>query len=491
MTSLINSIAQRFSVWALAALLAFSISTVSTGYGAFVSLVETTGAPKAAVAFAAAAASSFISLLGFVVWRKFGVMLRLRGYAVAAGLLVAGATLTLTSIAFSSGGIVYWTQNDGLRARLATEAAKNVVLPLSEFSDRVGRIHSLTDAVSQLANRKASIEASQGGTCGGLPVAGAGPLTRLRAQQSADAAQVSTAARGLQEETLLLMAKLSSNPSQAALTDAYRQARLLNNDRRMIEVRSWAQEMNRNLTNGQFFWEGAIRSCPDSELQTIVSALVGEIDRQIDLPTTVPVIVEPDLFYSMRVAVDGAISGLRGTTGTHRSDSFAVLPIILLAALIDVVGLLSAAAIGRRPEVITGGDLSYRHRLRWHLNALRWDSGDKCYLVVPLNGEDGISIEANNIAVRYNLRRIPGMTGISAEEISEINPYEAQRLQAVSGGASRFTGYAFNDALIAEWKNLERLLRFDRAGYSYSGPPKSSPTPPSLTTIDGGKAGVV
>jgi hypothetical protein len=82
------------------------------------------------------------------------------------------------------------------------------------------------------------------------------------------------------------------------------------------------------------------------------------------------------------------------------------------------------------------------------------------------------------------------MTGISVEEIAEINPYEAQRLQAVSGGASRFTGFAFNDSLIAEWKNVERLLRFERSGYTYSGPPNSSPTPPSLTTIDGGKAGM-
>lgn len=490
MTNLINSLARRFSVWAVAALLAFSISTVSTGYGAFVSLVETTGAPKAAVAFAAAAASSFISLLGFVVWKKLGGTLRLRAYAATVGLFLVGVALTLASITFSSAGMIYWTQNDGLRTRLATEAAGNVVLPLSAFSDRVGRIHNLTAAASQHAARKASIEANQGGTCGGQPIAGTGPLNRLRAQQSADAARVSTSARGLQADALTLMASLASNPSQAVLTDAYRQARLLNNDPRMLEVRSWAREMNGNLISGQFYWEGAVRSCPDPQLQTIVSSLIDEIDRQIDLPTTVPVIAEPDLFYSMRVAVEGALAGLRGTSGAPRSDSFAVVPIIFLAVLIDIVGLLSAAAIGRRPEVITGGDLSYRHRLRWHLNALRWDSGDKCYLVVPLNGDDGISIEANNIAVRYNLERIPGMTGISVEEIAEINPYEAQRLQAVSGGASRFTGYAFNDSLIAEWKNVERLLRFDRTDYSYAGPPNSTPTPPNLTTIDGGKAGM-
>jgi len=491
MTRMRNFSMRQDNVWLLTAALAFGISTFSTGYGAFTSLAHTTVAPAPALAFGAGAASLFISLIGYLIWRQVGGAVRLRSYFSGLIIFFVGFTVTSASIALSSAGILFWTQTETLQNQLAADAAAKVTKPLSDFTDHLGRIQDATTAVSAYSSRTSQIEQAQGGTCGGLAVIGDGPLTRLRLQQSQDAAEAASTARSLQSDALSIMIAVANQPNQADVTSAYGQARLLMSDGRLSGIQSWANELQKNLINGQYYWEGQLRACPDRELAALMNSVTSMLRTTIELPAAVPVVEKPDLFYSIRIATSAIFSKILGRGGEKIDFGSKVYPILLLAILIDLVGVVSAIAIGRRPEVIAGGDLAYRHRLRWHLNALRWDSGENSYLIVPLNGEEGVCLEANNIAIRYGLSRVPGMTGISNDEISEINQFEADRLQAVSGSATRFTGYAFNDALFAEWRNLERLLRFERAGYSYAGPPRSNSNPPKFDTIQGGKSQTV
>lgn len=484
----LKALTMRANIWSLTAMLAFSISTLSTGYGAFVSLSQTTLAPNAAVAVAAGAASTFISLLAFVAWRTCGGVFRMGKYVTAVLILTVGLAISLTSVAFSGGGILFWTQKGALQSHLAVTAATTVSRPISAFADRLSQIETATTLLNQYASQRSSVEAAVGGTCSAPAIVGAGPLTRMRAKHASDAALHAGTAQTLQRDAIGVLALVSSAQNQTEVGSAYAQARTIVNDGRLSTIRHWAVGLQRQLVAGQFFFEGATRACPDPEMLALVRQVISELNVPVSLPDTVPVVADPDLFRTIEIAVSQVVGRFSRGDELASQLSFSIVPILLIATLIDLVGLVSAIAIGRQPEVIAGGDLSYRHRLRWHLNSLRWDSGDKSYFIVPLDGDAAVSIEAVNIAIRYGLARVPGMTGMSEKEISAINSYEAQRLKAVSGGATRFTGYLFNETLLEEWRNVERLLKFDKLSYSYGRPPSSGPNPPSLTPIDGGLA---
>ena len=317
---------------------------------------------------------------------------------------------------------------------------------------------------------------------------GQGPIARMRLKHSKDAAAQTITARQIKTDALVISSSVGPGSSQVAISNAYGKARSLLNDGRIAGIKYWIGDLARQLESGSFVWEGGQRTCPDPYMLSIANDLINALNQQVELPDTVPFAATPDLFQAMSVGINGLFSKTANDDEIEKKSAISVLPILFIALIIDLVGLVSAAMVGWQPSRLNEQELGYHHRLRWHLNALRWDSGENSYFIVPLNGNPDLGIEANNVAVTYNLRRIPGMTGITSEEISELNSLEAERLSAVSGGATRFTGYSFNDDLHAAWKQVERVLSFNKRNYSYSRPPGLTPTPPNLTPIDGGLA---
>ena len=115
------------SLWSLAALIAFTTSTFSTGYGIFVSLDQTTGAPPHVTLIAASAISVFISMLGYLAWCQFGTSAQAGRLLVAPIMLFLGLSVTLSSVTFSVGGMIFWTQRASLQQVLTTQAVAQIL----------------------------------------------------------------------------------------------------------------------------------------------------------------------------------------------------------------------------------------------------------------------------------------------------------------------------------------------------------------------------
>lgn len=428
--------------------------------------------------------SAFIQAAIAGMW--FGVSSRLIPIYIKPFCLALALSLSVVSGGLASGSWMLLTAGGALQSLSDTKAFGSLASPLTAFRDQFDAVQDMMRSLSVLSAAKEAEEARAGSSCDGPPVGiGHGPRARLRALLAKEARENAEIAAQLSEEGFTI-ATLSPDAVDADFVAAYKAARALSRDERLLGLRAWIEKTRRGFREGfrdttdeakQFVCNDRETTKKLLEAQTALAALP-------DLPDVPPRKRAFTFADSVRNSYGQIFMALGFSEGSGDPDwdagvrdvsaiafAFAgaievvIVLLVLLSAMISNAGMVNGAPIGLALHTSRYDDCRQQIEL---LNKLVIEEGSCFYFCLPEDGSETLRNHGRNFVRRWRLQVADGATAIVLNEIAPV----AAELLAVRGvDAQLYTVYALPRRLINWWTRAVRDLAVSR---SYEEQPQAS-----------------
>lgn len=458
-------------------LIAFAISTASTGNGIYNWISSVVDAPKPLLFGVSLGFSGLLTLMAFMLWRGLARLMRERNLGTALMALMGGVLVSSMSIAFSAAGIVFFLKAKEIDAYVRDNSVRSLIAPIENFSSGLSAVSAMSAQVATASTNAALLENQKGSSCGYFTSVGDGPIHRMRNSIAADAADMKLIAASLSAKANALVPASAHAYTQVELDALFLKARTLFTDPEVMKLQLWAQSNAAAFKAKEIPFEGVLRPCVDPQLEAAFSKLDQSMASLGALPQTAPIIPRPDFALVMALSYANIIG--------NGADDFPVSPIffLIVALVIDMCGIVPAFLAGRAQPELDDAERQVLDRMRWLLQALLIVEGKEEIFVVPWRGgHPGIMIQARNIVDRFDLSLQHAAADIPAKLINGVSKDALAGIINASGNATHFTFYKYNDALRAERKRIENILQLSHARYSYDQPP-SVPVKPLLRAV--------
>ncbi len=470
----------RFSVASLVTILSYGFSTVFSGLGIF-NYIENMALPYSVKISGSILLTVIFSFSAFYCWKSFGrnkkrKCLRskhLKSQNISTIQFVIGGTIASSLSVFTAfSAMIYWANGPAIQSALNSHTLKKVIHPIAQFEDRFEQLAMSMNSVSNYANHQSGIEGTQGQSCGPSEI-GFGPIARLRAQHALESNKLVYNATSLADDANLLISQLAKVDSQFQVHSLYTSARKLVQDKRRKDIIQWASTTSKGYSGEGFFWEEKIRTCRDLDMVRKLDDLLLEAGKPIPIPEIVPVLRKATLADTM--AINFTILAGTNDEATSSFSRGALLPYLIVAAILDLIGAISACSNGMQSATrLKKSELMELHRISWILENFIWTlpankkgSNSKSALLVPHFGDIWKTRDAHYLVELLDLSPDPRKQLIPLELIHPGFEDLVERFRMMTGNATKVTVYPINSKnalrLIKEEKRAARLaLEFDR-----------------------------